>query len=219
MLCKKCGRELPADSEFCAFCGTKIGEEAKPVAGKPPKDTSRKKTPKGCVLGCIVLGILAIVGILGAVLGRAGTSYKELYDMMPTSVPGFHSQEELGTAGKVQTYKGQPLKADLVKHFKPDSDSAYFGKVSTLTLTIQVFEDDAACKTSSDAQSSSEHAVTMMVDGEEVQYSNYLDWPSVSQQRGRFLVSSDAINPNYPSSYDEAILKQAAIEGFRAVGP
>ena len=219
-VCSKCGRELPGGSKFCAFCGTTIGEEAKPVTGKPPKDTSKKKTPKGCVIGCIVLGILAIVGILVAVFGRAGTSYKELYDMMPTSVPGFHLSNGVGTAGKVEVVKDKDssIKATLVNHFEPDSDSVYFGKVADLTLTIMLFKDEVACKTFLDADASSEHAVTMMVDGEEVQYSNNLEWPAVEQQRGKYLVSSDALNP-YDAAYDEAVLKQAAIDGFRAIGP
>lgn len=74
MLCKKCGKTLPDDSKFCAFCGATIGGEGQPISGKPTKDTSKKKPPTGCVIGCVVVGVLVIIGIAIGVCGKSSNS-------------------------------------------------------------------------------------------------------------------------------------------------
>ena len=37
MYCRRCGKTIPQDSEFCMHCGTKVGfvEEVFPVSAKP----------------------------------------------------------------------------------------------------------------------------------------------------------------------------------------
>lgn len=87
MLCTKCGKELPDDSKFCAFCGATIGGESRPLAGKklsnvpagaPAKKSTDKKAPPtwaGCLILIVVVAIIG--GIIGVCLGGEDTT-KEL---------------------------------------------------------------------------------------------------------------------------------------------
>jgi len=161
MFCKKCGKELAADSKFCAFCGTTIGEEAQPISGKPPKDTSKKKLPKGCVIGCIVLWILAIVGILVSVFGPGGTSDEDLIGMVPKSVNGFH----LVSAGKVITREREDLPDSVSNVFEPIS-TVYLGKVEGLTVQVERYKSEAMCSERFNLITGNGSWTSIAVDGE-----------------------------------------------------
>lgn len=54
MICSKCKQELPNDSEFCHFCGTKVSREVYPTS--IPK-TPRRKAP-------IIIGIISVVAVV-----------------------------------------------------------------------------------------------------------------------------------------------------------
>lgn len=74
-MCKECGKELPGNSKFCAFCGATIGGESELVAEKKPtkgfpqtpaeKSTEEKKPPTW--VGCLI--IIVVLGIIGGVIG------------------------------------------------------------------------------------------------------------------------------------------------------
>ena len=44
MFCTKCGKEVPADSKFCNFCGAPISEEKKSQPVKTNRELSLKET-------------------------------------------------------------------------------------------------------------------------------------------------------------------------------
>jgi hypothetical protein len=63
MLCEKCGKELPADSEFCPLCDETIGVEGESVEKKMPF----LRTTQGKMTALVI--VLAIVVIVGVIIG------------------------------------------------------------------------------------------------------------------------------------------------------
>lgn len=62
MFCKKCGNEMPDNSEFCAKCGSKI-EVAQPEPKATAKKGGSKEYGNSDSIAAIVLGILGIIGL------------------------------------------------------------------------------------------------------------------------------------------------------------
>ena len=73
MKCQKCGRENPADSEFCQYCGSQIqGSEVKPSKVLDPENyfTSespqkrKSTTPMSLIAALIVAAVLAVLNVV-----------------------------------------------------------------------------------------------------------------------------------------------------------
>lgn len=66
MFCKKCGKEIPDDSNLCSYCGEKIAEDLKDE--KKQKMIPKKK---GCMFGCLgVIVIFILLAVIGAISGN-----------------------------------------------------------------------------------------------------------------------------------------------------
>jgi uncharacterized membrane protein YvbJ len=77
MLCEKCGKELPADSESCPLCDETIGAEAESVEKKTPYH----KTTQGRLTALVI--VLVIVVTVGVVIGLA---YQATHKTLHTTV-------------------------------------------------------------------------------------------------------------------------------------
>ena len=63
MYCKKCGKQLPDDAEFCTYCGAKVDKQEDPSG----VDASKKKKPKKKkwkIVLAVIIGIVAFTAIM-----------------------------------------------------------------------------------------------------------------------------------------------------------
>lgn len=58
MFCKNCGKELPAESQFCPYCMTKFNEEKKIEPAQPTAKKAGKKLPIIIVAAVVVVAIV-----------------------------------------------------------------------------------------------------------------------------------------------------------------
>lgn len=69
MYCCECGGEVSEDATFCRHCGTPTNEESQPEQTPAERPTapelSRKKMPRGAMIGIIV----AVVALIAAIIG------------------------------------------------------------------------------------------------------------------------------------------------------
>jgi len=75
MFCRSCGKEIPNDSKFCEYCGTKVEKEQinemdinEPIKEEDSLKSRKSFNKKTLIAG--VFGVIAIIGILVFVLTR-----------------------------------------------------------------------------------------------------------------------------------------------------
>ena len=81
MICRHCGKNIPADSELCPECGAKVKAE-KFISTPSSFSTAAapKKKKKG--IGCAIVAIIVVLALVGGVLiltlgGKSESSYEE----------------------------------------------------------------------------------------------------------------------------------------------
>jgi len=141
-------------------------------------------------------------------------------DVVPISVLGF----TLDKAGEQRTSgAGDRINEGVENHFVPKHDSIYWGKVGELVIQVQRFKDETTCKEVLDEITSfSDVLWTQISVVGEAQINYFADSSGGSadivQQRGRLLISSISLSQFDDINPDEEILKQAVIEGLKAIG-
>ncbi len=94
MLCKFCGKEIPADARFCANCGASVNAQKETAEEQPPKESfcrhdfapppcppympAKKKSNAFCITGFVLslgslflsfFGLVAIAGLTLSIIG------------------------------------------------------------------------------------------------------------------------------------------------------
>lgn len=99
--CPKCGKELPAESQFCPYCMTKFGEENKIEQAQPKAKKLNKKLL--LIIGIVVAAVIAISVPL--ILGSGS-------DDSDTTVNGEQLDEDSGKKNQQQSNKPKSAEKD-----------------------------------------------------------------------------------------------------------
>ncbi len=115
MLCTKCAKTVPDESQFCPFCGTELGRAAVPAPAPPPETTvplqSQQPQPSGS--GALIAVLVAVVFVF-LVLGGIGAYIviKKLGAKPPADVGGTSATEMPATAGPTTETTGETPATD-----------------------------------------------------------------------------------------------------------
>lgn len=153
MFCAKCGAEIKDNAKFCPKCGASIGtapevsdvenyavNEAQPIAVK------KKFSVNNNILKLVVIGIIAIVFILGITTLFGGKSYEKFADKYVDAVMG-NSGKDFANLFHEDTFEvlGESKK-DLAKEYQEIidySEEVYketFGRNWKYSYTIESVE-------------------------------------------------------------------------------
>ncbi len=92
MICKNCGRELPAESSFCPYCMTKFTEEVLVENTKPAKKSNKKLII--IIVSVVVAIALAVSGILIAQNSTKDKEENKKENATSSSSPSADSTDE-----------------------------------------------------------------------------------------------------------------------------
>ena len=159
MFCTNCGKQIPNDSAFCEFCGTKIDNEeiSEPVkiqpqpekqkANKLENKQSEEKQPNKLISLLVSFLLIAVAGVLViAFAGRKGKTAHEEGDKINED-----TQSQI-----VQNDQNESQKDDLVEDFlkqendsdnridQPESDNQESEKEVTTEIETNIFKPNGA---------------------------------------------------------------------------
>ncbi len=147
---------------------------------------------------------------------RVGVPAKAPEDIIPLTVPGFNFVEKSDRVEPI--YEGEEYSA--TSFFVPKPNSKFESKVDHLTVDVYLFKDEA---------SSQQHfnliaglgtsSMEIQVNGEPtiLTYNERVGETIAIQQQGRLVIYSLSAPPFEATTFDEVTLKDAAIEGFKAI--
>jgi len=144
-----------------------------------------------------------------------GITTKMPEDVIPLTVSGFKLLQ------KYNWNKGfDDCEYSAYSLFSPNPTTEFDGKVQDLLVTVFLFEDDASAiewyvDTAGDGASSTE----IQINGADalVTYDRDSGEAAALQRHGRLVILSDTTSPLEATTFDEQSLKEAAIEGLRAI--
>lgn len=127
ILCRNCGKELPAESSFCPYCMTKFTEEIPAKNSKFPKNKSAAK---------IVIIVLAVIFVLAIMedVGTKDTENKETLTVTAFSPPADSSDEPIFSVSNTDNSPG-------VSCIKPSYTTVKL--TDTEKLLLDYFDTDA----------------------------------------------------------------------------
>ncbi|MFC1955016.1 FxLYD domain-containing protein [Chloroflexota bacterium] len=136
-------------------------------------------------------------------------------DIIPLVVQGF---DFVAKSDRVEPkFEGEEYSAD--SFFTPKSNSKFENKVDHLIVEAYLFKDDTSSKEMADLLLIGASATEIQINGAKATLSYREDYGEtiVFQQRGRLVVYSLSAPPFEATTFDEEILKDASIEGFKAM--
>lgn len=147
---------------------------------------------------------------------EAGIPTKMPEDVIPLTVPGFSFIEKSDRV--LMRAFGEEYYA--YSFFVPEANSKFWNKVHSLEVRVYLFEDDASGEaafdiltvggtSSTEIQVNSARAI--------LTYDADFGEAAAIQQQGRLVILSDSIPPFEATIFDEQVLKDAAIEGLKAI--
>lgn len=163
----------------------------------------------------VSLTLLLMLALALGVIGCAGNgSVPEPKDVVPMNVSGFNLVEVSD-----QKSGGDSQHSFVTAHarFEPKSGSIYWGKVKDLEIDVIRYKDEKVCKEIYEELTQGDCAQISASLGAMLCYNDMFGDASVDQQQGRFLLSSYCQPPLEATNFDEQVLKQAAIEGWKAI--
>jgi hypothetical protein len=158
----------------------------------------------------MLLSVLPALTVVGC-----GESAPEPKNIVPMSVEGFNLVEVSD-----QKSGGDAQHSCVTAHtrFEPKYGSIYWGKVEVLYIDVTRYKEESICKEIyGEVTTWKGCAEISMSEGAVLCYNDMFGDASVTQQQGRFLLDSYCLPPPETTGFDEEVLKQAAIEGFRAI--
>lgn len=143
-----------------------------------------------------------------------GTKMPEV--VIPLTVPGFSLVEKSDRV--IPVFDGQEYSA--YSFFEPKASSKFSDKVENLLVQVYLFQDDASAEAAFDALAEGGTSSTeIQVNGTRaiLTYDEDFGETAAIQQQGRLVILSDSMPPFEATIFDEQILKDAAIEGLKAI--
>ena len=167
----------------------------------------------------VVILFVAILLVLGAcesaLQPETGESAKAPEDMIPLTVTGFDFVEKSDRVAPL--WEGEEYSA--ISFFRPKSNSKFQGEIDHLTVYVRLFEDETSSKNMTGIFLVGVSATEIQI-GERVATLTYNESNGetiVFYQQGKLVVYSLSAPPFEATTFDEETLKEAAIEGFKAV--
>ena len=137
-------------------------------------------------------------------------------DVIPPAVPGFILHEKSNRVEPV--FEGEEYSA--YSFFVPKANSKFENKIHSVEVWVRLFKDDASSKKAFDAlaQGGTSAAEIEVNDTKTIlTYDEDFGETCAIQQQGRLVIYSDSIPPFEATTFDEDVLKDAAIEGLKAI--
>ena len=169
----------------------------------------------------VIIGILLAVVVL--VFGACGpaspseteTPTKAPEDMIPLTVPDFNFVERSDRVGPL--FEGEEYSA--TSFFTPEPNSKFENKVDHLTVDAHLFKGDTSSKKMANLLLIGASATEIQINGRKatLTYKENNGETILFQQQGRLVIYSLSAPPFEATTFDEEILKDAAIEGFKAI--
>jgi hypothetical protein len=130
--------------------------------------------------------------------------------IVPAVVPGFSLQ--LKDINNTKIYENEIASAATL--FKPDINTTYEGNVDVLTIYVDQFVNSTAAA----ELYATQNGTSISILGYKAQYQYDPDAGAtyVSVNNADLLIQSLALAPDNTTSFDEAVLKDAAIKGMEA---
>ena len=174
---------------------------------------------RGLAIVLVPLLLLALlIGGVGCGGDGATTPTPLPEDVIPLTVPGFSFVEK--SDHFVPMWEGEEYSAYSL--FLPKVGSKFSGKVENLLVQVHLFQDDASGKVAFDVLAGGgTFSTEIQVNGTEAILSYHEDFGEAAaiQQQGKLVILSDSIPPFDATTFDEQVLKDAAIEGLKAIRP
>lgn len=151
MFCPECEKVLPDDSKFCAFCGTTIGAETKPVEKNTPtatlpRTTAADKAPKRLRPLTIVVGLALVALIAFGIVSF-------VRDIQPKAQGPSMTFETIGTKGStvlitlVSPGPDEVSAQHLANRLKKDWQNEAFPGIPAGHVHVMVYDNKAAPQT------------------------------------------------------------------------
>lgn len=143
------------------------------------------------------------------------TPGKKPEDVIPLSISGFKFVEK--SEGVKSIFEGEEYSA--YSFFQPMPNSKFEGKVDSLEVCVYKFKDEASAEEAASAfAGGGTTQEEIHVDSVKaiLTYDEDLGEGCVVWQQGKLVILSDAIPPFETTTFDEQVLKDAAIEGAKA---
>ncbi len=169
---------------------------------------------------------VAVVLILSACNGGMApldTTTTPPEEVISIAVPGFNFIDKSDRVEPI--FEGEEYSAE--SFFTPKANSKFHNKVDHLIVAVYLFKDDASSKEMANLLLIGVYATDIQVNGRKatITYNSTYGEAVVFLQKGRLVVYSFSASPFDASSgspfdattFDEVTLKDAAIEGFKAI--
>jgi len=168
------------------------------------------------IVGAFLLAILLVLGACAPALQpETETPAKAPEDMIPLTVPDFNFVEKSDRVEPL--FEGEEYSA--TSFFMPKSNSKFQSEVDHLTVHVHLFEDDTSSNKMTNLLLVGASATEIQI-GERkatLAYNENNGETIVFHQQGRLVIYSLSAPPFEATTFDEEALKEAAIEGFKAV--
>ncbi len=168
------------------------------------------------ILGAFLLAIPLVLGACESALQpETGESAKAPEDMIPLTVTDFNFVEKSNRVEPL--FEGEEYSA--VSFFTPKTNSKFENNVDHLTIHVYQFEDDASSSNMTSIFLVEVSATEIQVGEREatLTYNENNGETIVFCQQGKLVIYSLSAPPFEATTFDEEALKEAAIEGFKAV--
>lgn len=159
--------------------------------------------------------LLTVLLVLGACTQTSEETSAPEY-VIPLAVPGFDFVEKSNRVAPA--FEGEEYSA--YSFFVPEANSKFENKVYSVEIWVRLFRDDTSSKEAFNALGGGGTSTTeIQVNGVKtiLTYDENFGEACAIQQRGKLVIYSDSIPPFEATTFDEDVLKDAAIEGLKAI--
>ena len=222
--CPNCGKEVSEHTKFCPDCGQRLKEgftleerqkyiEELKASIDERKPAEKTKMTKGKLAGIIIASIIVVFVVIGvATSGESAERNPE--DILPLSVTGFELLKKSGW--RTGSY------SIAYSIFVPTIGSKFYSKVENLQTNVFKYRHEKTARYAAlgytRISTTQEEIEEIVVDHSKATlcYNKDDGVASAAWQDGKLVVLTVAIPPSEASTFDEQVLKDAAIEGARA---
>jgi len=171
---------------------------------------------KTYIIGVLLVAVLLVLGACAPTpTPETGVPAKAPEDVIPLSVPGFDFVEKSDRVEPL--FEGEEYSA--LSFFVPKANSEFENKVDHLTVYVCLFKDDTSSNEMAKLLLIGASTIKIEFNEEEatLTYKKDNGETILFQQRGRLVIYSLSAPSLEATTFDEEVLKNAAIEGFKAI--